>query len=80
MLSNVSLQQRRAAYALSQQNWWPALRELIDAELDTVHELMTVAMNPVVIHQLQGRSRSLREMRDLILTAGDVIAHAEAKR
>lgn len=77
MLSKVSLQQRRAAYALSQQNWWPALRELLETELATVHGLMTDAMNPVVLHQMQGRSKGLSELCSLILTAGEVIAQAE---
>lgn len=77
MLATVSLQQRRAAHALSQQSWWPALRELMETELGVVNAAMRDAMNIVVLHQLQGRAKAICELRDLVLTAGEVIAQAE---
>jgi hypothetical protein len=74
MLSNVSLQQRRAASALSQQSCWPALRELLETELGVIHATLIDAAQPVLIHQLQGRAKATKAVLELVTTANEVLA------
>jgi hypothetical protein len=78
MFTTVTPQQRQAAYALSQQSWWPTLRTMLEGELAEVFTLLSDA-TPTAVGQLQGRAKAIREWIDLVANAGEVIAKAERR-
>lgn len=78
MFTTVTPQQRQAAYALSQQSWWPTLRTLLDTELAEVFALLSDA-TPTAVGQLQGRAKAISEWIDLVANAGEVIAKLEKR-
>jgi hypothetical protein len=79
MLSEITVQQRRAAQTLSQSSCWPKLKEMLDAELGSIFVAMTSAMNPVVVHQLQGRAKALSELLGTILEASTDLEKIERR-
>ena len=79
MLSVVTISERRAAQALSQSSYWPALNSMLQSELAAIYSNMTDQMNVITVHQLQGRAKALKELLQVILTASSTLEKINAQ-
>jgi hypothetical protein len=77
MLSKPTVAQLRSAAHLGSQSFWKDFESMIDGELVAILNLMVDSRDLAVLHQLQGRARALKELRQVVVESPALLEKVE---
>ena len=77
MLSKPTVAQLRSAVHLVGQPAWKDVESMIDNEISAILALMLDSRETVVLHQMQGRGRALRDLKRVMAECREMLEKVE---
>lgn len=77
MLTKPKASHLRAAVTLTGLTLWRDFESLIDSEIAGILDLIVESRDMAVLHQLQGRARALKELKQLIVDSPTLLEKVE---